>query len=658
MSEKNSNSNGRLLGAWGYGAPYIREDHASSSPDGPRSSSSSSRDLTASAQNNLQRQQAVITTAEGQPKKEQQGWFFRASIFYGPRTLSYDQVRREFLAFLSTVSKHIASRLPILEVATKIKQRATLMEAYLKVYPKLASLELMGNHSDVPRTPRYPLHDVCLCNLFELDFVRTVYTSYPEAATVRFNGLLPFHIAIISEAKATVVGYLATLNYAVQEPLQGLLPLHYVIAMGVRLDIVSTILSAWPEAMDIPLANGLSAFELMARDLFTNVGLARILAQHVPHRISHRGLGGRNVLHSALASRSRMEPLSALLDKNEQVVRIFIDACPDCVRGCTDDSAISVLEYMLQIPHTTEMVEHAVSLYPAALSDREGMLAFAMMTPGVNMQVKEMLVRHFPDPLLMVIIPPCELATVDLFSMVLRVATLNPSVSAIAIGIQGEGRGMDFSPVIQYAEELELSKPLILWMQDHHAIPQSVAVNQFLRTNTSIATLVLDGGIHGSALEGMAVNSDLDVLRVRSSAAGCLVTLAESMQRNQSVTLLEIETNSISDVEARALSEMLKYNRCVKMFRLVSALSPCKVSENGMSMFLDAMASTNTTLLEFNLDERLQFYCNLNAAGRSHIRNVAIRRRTFVHILASCDQSMDVIFGLLTDVPHVWSTDS
>jgi hypothetical protein len=654
MSEKSSNSNGRLLGAWGYGAPSIQADHASSSADSARSSSSS-RDLTASAQNNLQRQQAVATTAEGESKKEQQNRFFRPSIFYGRRAISYDQVHREFLAFLSSVSKHIASRLPTLEGATKIKQRATLMETYLEAYPKLASLELAGNHSDVPR---YPLHDVCLCNLFELDFIRTVYTSYPEAATVRFNGLLPFHMAIISEAKTTVVGYLATLNYAVQEPLQGLLPLHYVIAMGVRLDIVSTLVRAWPEAMDIPLANGLSAFELMARDLFTNVGLARILAQHVPHRISHRGLGGRNILHSALASRSRMEPPSVLLDKNEQVVRIFIDACPDCVRGCMDDSAISVLEYMLQIPHTTEMVEHAVSLYPAALSDREGMLAFAMMTPGVNMQVKEMLVRRFPDPLLMVIIPPCELATAELFSMVLRVATLNPSVSAIAIGVQGEGLGIDFSPVIQYAEELELSKPLILWMQDHHAIPQSVAVNQFLRTNTSLATLVLDGGIHGSALEGMAVNSDLDVLRVRSSSAGCLVTLAKSMQRNQSVTLLEIETNSISDVEARALSEMLKYNRCVKMFRLVSASSPCKVSENGMSMFLDVMASTNTTLLEFNLDERLQFYCNLNAAGRSHIRNVAIRRRTFIHILASCDQSMDVIFGLLTDVPHVWSTDS
>jgi hypothetical protein len=72
---------------------------------------------------------------------------------------------------------------------------------------------------------------------------------------------------------------------------------------------------------------------------------------------------------------------------------------------------------------------------------------------------------------------------------------------------------------------------------------------------------------------------------------------------------------------------------------------------------VDVLANHNSTVQQVVhlADERLDYYCQLNQAGRALVRDLRTTKEEFVKLLLQRVGQAEILYGLLLDVPALWS---
>ena len=122
------------------------------------------------------------------------------------------------------------------------------------------------------------------------------------------------------------------------------------------------------------------------------------------------------------------------------------------------------------------------------------------------------------------------------------------------------------------------------------------------------------------------------------------------LERNHGLRSLAID--NVNDDAVISVAAALAVNRGLQQLRFVYATS--SKSRRGVNALMEALANSNTTLLEVHgLDDaRLQYYCDLNQAGRGAVRKFDLSHGDFLAILHGTIDNVSVLYGLLRDVPY------
>jgi hypothetical protein len=82
----------------------------------------------------------------------------------------------------------------------------------------------------------------------------------------------------------------------------------------------------------------------------------------------------------------------------------------------------------------------------------------------------------------------------------------------------------------------------------------------------------------------------------------------------------------------------------------------CQLNRAGRALVRD-LANHNSTIQQVVhlADERLDYYCQLNRAGRALVRDPRTTKEEFVKLLLQRVGQAEILYGLLLDVPALWS---
>jgi hypothetical protein len=96
-------------------------------------------------------------------------------------------------------------------------------------------------------------------------------------------------------------------------------------------------------------------------------------------------------------------------------------------------------------------------------------------------------------------------------------------------------------------------------------------------------------------------------------------------------------------------------NKTLERFYMHGPPLPTEFSD----ALLEVLATRNVTLqhcVSGNREERIDHYCALNRTGRRIIRKPETTKEEFVDLIQVRIDNVNILFGLLSDVPALWST--
>jgi hypothetical protein len=162
-----------------------------------------------------------------------------------------------------------------------------------------------------------------------------------------------------------------------------------------------------------------------------------------------------------------------------------------------------------------------------------------------------------------------------------------------------------------------------------------------------------------SALRSPTLKS-LDLSRNDLSQEHMLV-LARGLEHNTILTSLVLSENPIGDEGLKLLCLALRQNPSLVLL----ALGNCEISDKGTQALTHCLR-TNCHLerlylyanpLDYSSPEKSEqvYWLDLNARGRAYLRREDCRLELISRILSRANESPELVYGLLKELPHVWT---
>jgi hypothetical protein len=504
-----------------------------------------------------------------------------------------------------------------------------------------------------------------------------LFHAHPKLATDPINRFedLPIHLLCyargVDPALIKVVGELhpRALSWRCS---QGFTPLHSALLQDdVQFDTIAELLRLCPEALQLKTGHvGLRSFfplHLLVHHDFDNPRLARLLAEPFPAAINaiDGGANGdiRSAFMSAIDCRIGMTAANRAqaLARNEETIRVFLELCPDACH-LVDSENLPILYHALRGPHTCDFLDLIISSWPGALANAGEVFVFIFGRTDVPMESKELLIRRFQGHHLFARSTISSFSP-ELLSMVVTASDVNPHITQLSLGVKSladEPTDVDLTGII---DDIRRSKHLravtLLMPQTAMDDRHKTHLVDLIRKNSSIECLIFEGGVDSSICSGLSENSTLYSLSIEPSdrqitdpSHASLVQVLRS-NTNRNLRRVILKNHATSYHGSVALAQALGANTSVQYF----VLERSQMSTDQRNAFIDHVEAHNTTLrvCEIDGDTRPKQLCALNRAGRSVLRTTSTTKRLVVDKCLEHINNGSILFGLLREVPHVWS---
>jgi hypothetical protein len=137
------------------------------------------------------------------------------------------------------------------------------------------------------------------------------------------------------------------------------------------------------------------------------------------------------------------------------------------------------------------------------------------------------------------------------------------------------------------------------------------------------------------------------------------IAFANALTRNCPLERLRLADNELGDTGAKALAASLKHNT---KLRLVDLRFNDTIGSKSRYHFLTMLETSNTSLRTCDLlhakahllQQQLDYWCELNRNGRSMAR-FEEGAQMLPLVLERSNMRPDLLYGLLSETPHVWS---
>jgi ankyrin repeat protein len=481
-----------------------------------------------------------------------------------------------------------------------------------------------------------------------LEIVKAIYHAYPQAIFERNTDLrTPLHLYTINGCNPLVVDFLLQQN---------------PMALSAS-DIACNLPIHWLTECHFSVPQVTRRFVQVAPDSVTK-------------RILYPGCHRRTLLEAALTGRGFLS--DADLARNEESIRVLVNAYPQVLAEVveyagSDEQAIHEnmklrnelytetmsslhLHSLLQSKPTHSLVTLFLSVFPEAVRvrDSEGwtILMHGQIIECLTLNTKRVLIQHSVELNTMTlefrsITPQLTMALVEEADYHTEVSNLSLYVNH-KISFESHWALMTALGKATTIHSFSLNAPA------RHNLPMSAAQElcTFFSLNTPMQRFDLDICYHSSAFEGLCNNSHLYylVVRIAEDVTDNLHGLARVLRTNRIIEELHIHVNSLCYPDV--LWDALRINTSLKVLRFHGP-------SNYKNDLVDVLATHNSTLQQVSVhlpDQLLHYYCRLNQAGKAMARNPGTTKGEFVRLLVTNIFQVDIIYGLLLDVPALWSS--
>lgn len=510
------------------------------------------------------------------------------------------------------------------------EERARIL-AIVRQCPDVANTKiLIGGHSDYLLS-----HLAFITPSFEL--FKTVVEANPAAAT---SSSLP------------------TYRY----------PLHLYLRKQPNLDIVRILLNACPEAIRVKTPTLQFPIQCLALSGFVNPELTRMLGERAPELINTMS-GEGNVLHLAIQCRDALDD-DELADNDASIV-VLVNLWPKALQK-PDQRMNLPLHSLLMHQPTAELVQLFFAKYrwSSDIPDWDSRLPVRryLEDEGFPLDIKRILIRNTPRVLGGGGVG--QNSTMRFFSFhrltphVMRMIVEEADRHSVFVGLRFSDctlTGETHNALLNALTTASTLREIFLFSASvTESEAQSVSI--FLETNTTItnAKLCPVPGYHSSALAGLAMNSSIVTLAIaiRSDETDDLRDLGEALLVND--TLCELTVSMGKTAFPSGLLHALEYNTTLRVFKF---LSTEVIGQDFVDAMTNLLEGHNTTLQECTItgkvpvdDARLLYFCQLNVVGRGQARSLETTKKEFVNLLLWQIESVDMLYGLLLDVPMQWAS--
>jgi len=455
-----------------------------------------------------------------------------------------------------------------------------------------------------------PFAILCLSETIDIGVLKKVHSLYPSAAVKAVGGT------------ADSSTYL----------------LHLVVEKNnLRTDIITFLLQLFPKAARYPLRGGALPISVLDKSNFTQVHLAELFVNAYPDSVKSAGRHGMPVIVEAILKRSQLARRTTKLKQNEDVIRIFVAACPEAFQGLA-------MRALMEVPHTHELIEILASACPSSISSRSLSDSFI---GDFSMDVQETFVRHYCGTTVSVCV--MDEATTK---MVINAADTNPNV----VSIQLRGHGINPATIAEIGRTTSLKSVTLIAEQEclsgECKKELNLALAEALRYNRSIENLTVGGNFDSTLCLGLSTdNISLKSLFFRLRNDGDDLKEVETMLKcNTTLTVLAFGGGeTLSESAAMSLAKGLKENTGLLQ---LSFYSRNGIESNGLDALDETMLKYNTTLQNFygnpHIWGRMEWYCALNRAGRGALlRNGCVSTYEFIKVLSASIDDLDILYGLV-----------
>lgn len=531
----------------------------------------------------------------------------------------------------------------------------SLATAGLRAYPTLAKEKMIWGQRDL-----FPFAVLCCSQTISMDFVEVVYNLHPKAASEPLNAHPPS--PDIGEDRP---------NQRIQYPYT----LHLMMAHSERTDIAKFLLDVFPKEASIPTSGNRYPIWFLEGENFTNLSLAKLFVYAHPAAVNHCPGSFGSVLRNAILARAEMDEWligEELLQQNEDVIRLFVEVCPE---SCAERSSYSYPEPILatllfRSPYTIDLVELVAGAHPGSISN--ALINMCLDEYSTSADVLEILIRQFTGVGsvdvaggLLYIWEPCVNGNAEnMMQVVIRACDANPVLHSICL--EGEGT-VTSSSLVEIGQTKSLTNVFL-----------SLRYNSSSSTQISRNTLNAAFGDmihHNRSIEGLCLGGDFDVAVCDALATGNTYLTSLMFDRKMpngdrvghldenlsevavmlkgSNVLRVLELDSVNGDGALSLAIGLKENKGLQALGCVTN----NADEQGVEALVETMSKYNTTLRYFvGIDDRLTYYCALNRAGRGALRREDATKDLLAAILQKCNSDPSLVFGILREgIPRLWS---
>jgi hypothetical protein len=339
------------------------------------------------------------------------------------------------------------------------------------------------------------------------------------------------------------------------------------------------------------------------------------------------------------------------LKDNEQRIRALAQVCLECppYEGI---SRSTHLVDLIQSPRCSpSLVEAVAAACPEWITGWTIQCCFGRQTRIVPRSIQETLIRHFKGNDVSI---DADLDEASMRLIVSVASSANPKIQSIRL----VGDGITPRLITELGLATTFTRVYLHTSPRKQAAKKEAlndAMIRVLRSNQSITSLSLKGAFHSSICSGISADdTTLKSLTLKGSSDDTktddLKEVKCMLERNHGLRSLAID--NVNDDAVISVAAALAVNRGLQQLRFVYATS--SKSRRGVSALREALANSNTTLQEVHGfdDARLQYYCDLNKAGRGAIRKFDLSHGDFLAILHGTIDNVSVLYGLLRDVPY------
>jgi hypothetical protein len=520
----------------------------------------------------------------------------------------------------------------------------------------------------------------------ELDLLVAIINEHPELAMRKFvhkcgtlENLPLYHLCKFKPTLDHVRTVYAAFPLAIQVPgLCNLLPLHAYIAEVEDADIIEFLVNEYPNALEHQADYRMTPIHLLQYSNFTTPEITQVLVKRCPEVVLQRCELG-TTLHLALLSRYKLTD-EADLFLNEESLKIMAEACPTALKVLDQHYGKEVrfgrfelrqlpLFVLLDGKPTMDLVELFVSGFSAALRieerDEDGaiinILQGALRDSRLSLGIKRSLIRGSVLGHKMVF-SLYELSA-EVAAAIIEEADAHPMVNELEIAINASRYAVSDTTHTAMIEALAETTSLTRFWYVPNAfttrlrLPDSAnkLLSNFFARNTPVEDLKLGLSYHSSAFDGLAENSNIRELKVsiQEDSTDDLAGLATALKVNDTISTVILHTETTA--APWPLLDAFTTNKTLERFYMHGPPLPNEFSD----ALLEVLATRNVTLqhcVSGNREERIDHYCALNRTGRRIIRKPETTKEEFVDLIKVRIDNVNILFGLLSDVPALWST--